>query len=334
MDKLRALQYFVAAAEEASLSGAARRLEVSVTAVAKLVTALERSLGTRLFERTAQGLALTATGESYLDTCRPLLAELAEADESVAASTARLRGTIVVGVQHVLAYHCLLPVLPAFHARYPEIRLDVREFSRVNEEQVRGVDVFLVLGWPEAADLVQRRIGQARLLVCASPAYWAAHEMPRRPKDLQDHDCLLIRGFGGVLLDLWTFRRANEEESVTVRGWLVASNVHRDLVVEAALAGEGVARITDITDRGLVESGRLVPALTDWELTFVPPVTVMYQPSCRRIPRVRAFIDFVAGVFRELERNRHQRIVASNRPSWLGSRYGQASAVGGRRRAR
>jgi DNA-binding transcriptional LysR family regulator len=333
MDKLRALQYFVAAAEEASLSGAARRLEVSVTAVAKLVTALERHLGTRLFERTAQGLALTASGESYLETCRPLLDELAEADEVAAASAARLRGTIVVGTQHVLAYHCLLPALPAFHARYPEIRLDVREFSRVSEEQLRGVDVFLVLGWPEAGDLVQRRLGQARLLVCGSPAYWAAHGMPHRPKDLERHDCLLIRGFGGVVLDLWAFRRGDEEESVTVRGWLVASNVHRDLVVEAALAGEGVARITDITDRGLVESGRLVPALTDWETTFVPPVTVMYPPSCRRIPRVRAFIDFVAGVFRELERSRDRRIVASSRPSWLKSHSGQASAIE-RRRAR
>lgn len=331
MGKLRALQYFVAAAEEASLSGAARRLEVSVTAVAKLVTALERNLGTRLFERTSQGLALTATGETYLATCRPLLAELAEADEVAAASTVRLRGTVVVGAQSVLAAHCLRPALPAFHARYPEIRLDLREFSRTSDEQMRGVDVFLVLGWPEAGELVQRRLGQARLVVCASPAYWAAHEMPRRPKDLERHDCLLIRGFRHVVMDLWPFRRGEEEESVVVSGWLVASNVHRDLVIEAALAGEGVARVTDITDRGLVESGRLVPALTDWESTFVPPVTVMYPPSCRRIPRVRAFIEFITGVFRELERSRDRHIVASSRPNWLKSGHGQASATERRR---
>jgi len=187
MDKLRALQYFVAAAQEASLSGAARRLEVSVTAVAKLVTALERHLGARLFERTAQGLALTASGESYLETCRPLLDELAEADEVAAASAARLRGTIVVGTQHVLAYHCLLPSLPAFHARHPDIRLDVRDFNRLTDEQVRAADVFLVLGWLAEGDLVQRRIGQARFFVCAAPAYWAAHGLPRRPKDLAQH---------------------------------------------------------------------------------------------------------------------------------------------------
>jgi hypothetical protein len=74
-----------------------------------------------------------------------------------------------------------------------------------------------------------------------------------------------------------------------------------------------------------------VPALTDWESTFVPPVTLMYRPSCRRIPRARVFIDFVAGVFRDLDRMRDQRIVASSRPDWLKPRYGQASAVERRR---
>lgn len=333
MDKLRALQYFVAAAEEESLSGAARRLEVSVTAVAKLVTALERTLGTQLFERTAQGLALTASGESYLETCRPLLDELAEADEVVAASTARLRGTIVVGTQHVLAYHCLLPALPAFHARHPEIRLDVRDFHRFTDEQVRAADVFLVLGWVAAGDLVQRQIGQARTFVCASPAYWAVHGLPQRPTDLAQHTCLLIRSIQGTVMDLWQFKRGEEEESVTVNGWLVASNTHRDLVVEAALAGEGVVRIPDIANRGLFESGRLVPALTDWESKFVPPVMLMYRPSCRRIPRVRAFMDFVADVFRELERSRGRRIVATSRPDWIKPGYGQASRTTARRRA-
>jgi LysR family transcriptional regulator, regulator for bpeEF and oprC len=333
MDKLRALQYFIAAADEQSLSGAARRFQVSVTAVAKLVTALERDLGARLFERTAHGLTLTANGASYLEACQPALAELAEADEIVAASTARLRGTVVVGVQHVLAYHCLLPALPGFHARYPEIRIDVRDFTRVTDEQVRGVDVFLLLGWPEAGDLVHRRIGQARLFVCAAPAYWAAHGVPQRPKDLERHTCLLFRSREGTVMDLWSFKRGEEEESVTVSGWLVTSNMHRDLVVEAALAGEGVVRILKFANRGHVQAGRLVPALADWESTFVPPVTLMYRPSCRRIPRVRLFMDFVAGVFRELERGRDRRIIASGRPTWLDRGYGQASAVGGRGRS-
>jgi LysR family transcriptional regulator, regulator for bpeEF and oprC len=192
----------------------------------------------------------------------------------------------------------------------------------------QGADVFVALGWPAATELVQRRIGHARLFVCAAPAYWAAHGMPRRPKDLERHNCLLIRTVEGTVMDLWSFRHGEEEESVTVSGWLVASNNNRDLVIEAALAGEGVARTIDLANRAHVQSGRLVPALVGWESTFVPPVTLMYRPSGRRVPRVRVFVDFMTGVFRELERQRGQPVVSSGRPAWAGPRYGGASRFG------
>ena len=133
---------------------ARRQLNVSVPAIAKLINGLERRLGVRLFERTAQGLALTANGESYLETCQPLLAELDAADELVSASTSWSSGTVAVGAQHVLAYHCLIPPLARFHALYPDIRVDLHDFNRPTEEQMRGVDVFLVLGWPRVGDLL------------------------------------------------------------------------------------------------------------------------------------------------------------------------------------
>ena len=228
MDKLRALEYFVAAAEARSLSGAARQLNVSVPAIAKLINGLERRLGVRLFERTAQGLALTANGESYLETCQPLLAELDAADELVSASTSRPSGTVAVGAQHVLAYHCLIPALARFHALYPDIRVDLHDFNRPTEEQMRGVDVFLVLGWPRVGDLVHRQIGSARFVVCATPEYWAMHGKPQRPQDLARHNCLLTRSVDGIVMDLWSFRRGEQAESVTVTGWLVTSNPHRD----------------------------------------------------------------------------------------------------------
>ena len=97
MDKLRALQYFIAAAEAGSLSGAARRLEVSVPAVGKMITALERDIGTTLVERTSRGLVVTADGRSYLDACRPLLEQLEAADAAVSKSGSKPRGTLVVG---------------------------------------------------------------------------------------------------------------------------------------------------------------------------------------------------------------------------------------------
>jgi molybdenum-dependent DNA-binding transcriptional regulator ModE len=116
MDRLRAAQYFIAAAEEKSLSGAARRFEVSVGAVAKLVSALEKSLGTRLVDRTAKGLTLTAAGATYLEACGAAIAQLKDADEQVRSSLGRTPGTVVVGVQNVVARAFLAPALARFRA--------------------------------------------------------------------------------------------------------------------------------------------------------------------------------------------------------------------------
>lgn len=336
MDRLRALRYFIAAAECGSFSGAARDLDVSVAAVSKLVTVLERELGVRLFERHTYGLALTASGASYLESCQPALAMLADADEQVSAgSTSRLRGTVVAGVQPVIAQECLTAALPRFNAMYPDIQLDLRYFMRVTEEQTRGVDVFIVLGWPQVGDLVQRHIGASSFVVCAAPSYWAARGMPRHPRDLEKHNCLTIRGNLGTLMDLWQFKRGNEEISVAARGWLVADNAHRDAMLAVAIAGGGVVRLLDWQMRHgqSLASGALVPALTDWELTTeVPPVNLLYPASVRRIPRVRAFIDFVTQLFRDIERQREIRAPATGQPRWLATRHHRASATLAQRR--
>ena len=330
MDKLRSLHYFIASAEASSFSGAARRLGVSVAAVAKLVTALERSLGVRLFERHAHGLALTTGGSAYLEGCRPALAQLVEADEQAsAAASTRARGTLVVGVQPVIAHECLTPALPRFNTLYPEIQLDIRMFTSVTDEQTRGVDVMLMLGWPQVGDLVHRHIGATSFVVCAAPSYWAAHGKPQHPRELEQHNCLCIRGSSGTLMDLWHFRRGDERVSVAARGWLLTDNVHRDTVVAVAAAGGGVVRIVDWSRRPghEIARGALVPVLTDWELTDVPPVNLLYSPSVRRVPRVRLFIDFVTQLFRDIEQQREHRLPATSAPQWLKTRHPRASAT-------
>ena len=327
MDKLRALEYFIAAAHEKSFSGAARRLEVSVAAVAKMVAALEKTLGVQLFERSSHGLTLTAAGGSYLDACLPALEQLTAADEQTRASVALSPGTLVIGVQHVIADGRLTRALPRFHARYPEITLDIREFQRVTEEETAGIDVFLVMGWPNLPNLVQRRIAAGGFVVLASPDYWARHGTPQRPRDLERHNCLTIRALDGTVMDLWKFRRGGEEEAVTARGWLLTSNAHRDMVISHALAGEGVVRALDWTNLHDIASGALVRALGDWESPEAPPVNLLYRASVRRLPRVRLFIDFATELFHDLDTLRGQPLAASGQPDWLGRHYGRSSAM-------
>lgn len=331
MDKLRALEYFVAAAQAQSLAGAARRFEVSTSAVAKMITGLERSLGARLFERTVHGLTLTATGQGYLDTCGPLLEQIAIADEAVRTATKRVSGDIAVGVQPMLARHCLAPELPRFNALYPDVRLDIRDFSDWSDADAHGVDVFLALGWPPTTDLIMRKVGVAGYRVCASAGYWKDFGIPEHPRDLAKHRCIVIRSVAGAPMDQWTFQRGDEREQVSVRGWLVASSAHRDAAVEVVEAGGGVARVMDLFNRDRWRDRSLVPVLTDWELTEAPPINLMYRSSVRRVPRIRAFMDFVATVFSELEAQSDRRLTATVQPDWLRSHYRRAPVARGRR---
>lgn len=331
MDKLRALQYFVACAQERSFSGAARRLDVSIPAVARLVTALERSLGVALFDRAAQGLTLTADGSAYLEACQPILAQVAAADETVSVAATRPRGTLVVGAPPFLSQHCLLPALPGFHARYPDIQLDIRTVDRVTAPEAKLAEVLILYGWPPASRLVHRRIARTRLLICASPAYWAAHGVPKRPKDLERHACLCFRDQEGTILDFWEYERGGEKESASVSPWLVSS--HRDVLLDAAIAGAGVARFTDLSVPSQLRSGQLVPVLLDWETKQSPPVNLLYRASQRRTPRVRLFVDFATALFRQLEAECEPGSgLPAERPVWYQRRHGRASASSRRRK--
>lgn len=327
MDKLRSLQYFVVSAEEGSFSAAARRLSVSAAAVSKLVTALETQLKVTLFERGSRGLMLTAHGATYLNACRPALAQLVQADELLSTTTQELRGTVVVGVQHIVAMKYLVPALPGFLQRYPDIQLDLRDFTHASDEQTRGVDVCLRLGWVEAQDMVVRHPPTGRFLVCAAPAYWAAHGVPQRPHDLESHNCLLFRNVNETAMDLWEFVRGDEVESVVVRGQVVLGNAHTYAARMLALAGVGVTRTQDLDQDGLIAQGALVPVLTDWASKDRPPVTLLYRPSGRRVPRVRCFIDFVLELFRGLEAQRDEPVGPSPRPHWMRRSYDRASVA-------
>ncbi|RYZ01955.1 MAG: LysR family transcriptional regulator [Comamonadaceae bacterium] len=285
VDKLRALEYFIATAQTRSFSAAARELDVSVPAIARLVSALEASLGVNLFERTPQGMNLTADGAAYLEMCRPILRQLSTADEALRGAASRPKGTLVVGSPTILSQHCILPWLPEFHQLYPDIQIDMRTVDRPNALDANVAEIQVLYGWPEHPGLIHRRLACTRSLICASPAYWATHGLPARIQDLASHQCLLFRDQEGTVIDFWEHERNGQKESVSVSGWLVST--HRDDILDAVVQGQGVGRFTDLSIREQLRSGALVPVLLDWESRHSPPINLMYRSSQRRLPRVR-----------------------------------------------
>lgn len=328
MDKLRALEYFVAAAHARSFSKAARALEVTVPAMTRMVGELERRLGVRLLDRSNRGLGLTADGARYLDTCRPLLQQLARADEELAGTAARPLGTLVVGSPSYLSEHCLAPALHEFHSLHPEIELDLRTIDRADLPSGGVAEVLVLFGWPDSRDWVQRRIAQTRMLVCAAPEYWRRNGLPQSPRELEGHTCLVYRDAEGTALDLWTYERNGVRETAAVKGWLVSN--HRDDIVRAVLDGAGIARFSDLTVQEHLRTGRLVPALADWESKESPPVNLLFRPAHRRLPRVQLFAEFAAELFARLERERQPRPASrypAERPAWYRRRRTRASAA-------
>ncbi|OWW19341.1 LysR family transcriptional regulator [Noviherbaspirillum denitrificans] len=319
MDKFRAAEYFVVAAREGSLSAAARQLEVSVAAVSKLIAHLEKELGTRLFERKARGLVLTSQGIDYLAACEQALGNLSEAEQTLKLHASSLDGTLTIGLPSQIAQHWILPALPIFHRRYPGLALNLRTINRVAEAAGQAIDLFVLMGWHDEPNLVRQLLGANRMMVCASPAYWADHVVPSRPEELAAHTCHLFRNPMGTVLDLWEFERGDERVSVTLSGWL--SSDHRDTILAAALAGHGVVRLSELTTQPFLRSGQLVPVLTDWKVIGTPPVQLFYPFSHRNTPRVKAFIDFLVDLFPGEKQQPQQ-------PQWWGQRRTRAS--GGR----
>jgi DNA-binding transcriptional LysR family regulator len=321
MDKLRAIEYLIAAAEARSFSAAARRLGVSQPAVQKLVSALETQLGVVMFERRTSGLTITGDGAAYVDRCRHVLEELRQADDNLAACEQH-RGLVVVGTSSVLAHDCLGPELPDFHRRYPGIELDFRSVQRLHDPAAEGVDVYVLHGWQEQPDLIRVPIGPSRYCVAASPAYWAAHGQPQRPRDLVGHPALLYHS-GRTVLDCWCFQRGDEEESVTMQRRL--STAHRELLVQAALAGCGVARL--IVPPQLRQG--LVAVLADWTALEAPPLQVLFRAQHRSTARVRCFVEFAARALRRQLGEGQPAPMPSRRPDWW-DRRGRSSSTGTR----
>ncbi|MDE1173987.1 MAG: LysR family transcriptional regulator [Parvibaculaceae bacterium] len=272
-----------------SFSAAARRLDLTPSAISRIVGRMERRLGVRLLLRTTRALALTPEGEAYHRACQRILADMAEAEQAVTeAASPRGRLRISCSIPYGSLY--VVPLIPAFLALYPDILLDVSLTDSVVDLIEERADVAIRVGPLPDSALMARRLGQSGRVIVASPAYLARHGAPQAPEDLRHHNCL---GFNfRRQRDGWPFRRGEEAFELPVRGNVEANN--GETVRRLAVAGLGIARLGAFHVHDDIEAGRLVPLLEPFNGGDSEPVHIVFIGGTAMPARVRLFIDFLA----------------------------------------
>ncbi|MCX7165146.1 MAG: LysR family transcriptional regulator [Rhodocyclales bacterium] len=285
---------FVRAVETGGFSAAARDIGLTPSALSKLVTRLEDRLGARLLQRTTRRLQLTAEGEAFYARARPILSAMDEAEAEVTQAGASPRGLLRLHCGSAFGMHQLAPAIPRFQALHPEVEMDITISDQPLGAMEEGVDLAIRIGPLDESSLVARRICNLQRVICAAPGYLQRRGTPRTPDDLQQHNCLWITSLPA--LRRWPFDTDDGIRVVHVGGNVAANNA--ETVLQLAVAGVGITRLTDVIVGDAIRSGKLVPILTDWHHVEPVPLFATYPSGRNLSPKVRAMVDFLVAEFR------------------------------------
>ena len=294
MDGLAAMQVFVRVVETGGLSAAGRALGLAPSSVSRRVRELEDMLGVSLLQRTTRKLSLTEAGETYYERSRDIVQAVEEANLAVTEKRAAPSGVLRVTVPASVSRLHIAPAVAAFHAQYRAVTVAMTVTDRVVDMFDEGVDAAIRVGRLDDSSLVARKLGEARRLVCAGPSYLKRAGLPERPDDLLAHACLTFRNHPGT--NLWRFSKGKWATEVRATGPFFADE--GQTLVAAACAGLGLILVPEWLVGGEISRGRLVEVLADYAPDpAVTPLYAIYPPGPYTAPKVRAFVDFLAGRF-------------------------------------
>lgn len=299
MEWVSTLKLFVSVVHSGSLSAAGRNLGYSPASVSRHMTALEAQLGARLLSRSSRKLALTEAGESYFRQVEQILQHLAEANDSVAQMQAAPRGVLRVHSRMLIGEHFVVPALPSFLARYPEITVDLAMSNSVVALVEQNFDVDIRIGKLVDSSLIARKLTSSARIVCAAPNYLASQEPILRPDDLAGHSCLTYRVNLGQTV--WRFRNDDDQVlEVPVDGKFRTDNGQS--LLRMIKAGLGIGLMPDWSIRDELASGELVRLFPEHQVShieFENGVYAVYQKTRQATTKVKLFVDHLALAFRE-----------------------------------
>jgi DNA-binding transcriptional LysR family regulator len=291
LDDLQAMAVFARVVDARSFTAAARTLETTTSSVSKRVARLEERLGVRLIERTTRAFAPTEAGLAFHEHCARILRDVDEAELAVTRLGGAPRGTLRVSALGALGEAHLGPLLAAFTAEYPDLRLEVDLNDRLVNLVEEGYDVALrgmELGAAPESSLIARKLATVHSVICGAPSYLARRGVPTRLEDLADHDCLHYS-----MLPIhreWSFKTPDGVRAIPVTARLQINSAAA--LRGAAIAGSGLVRTSRLTVREAIEKGTLVPVLEDYASVDFGLFAV-YPAGKHGLPKVKAFVDFL-----------------------------------------
>jgi DNA-binding transcriptional LysR family regulator len=292
-DQLAAMRAFARVVEAGNFTRAASSLGMPKPTVTKLIQTLEAHLRTKLLNRTTRRVIVTSDGAAYYERAIRLLADLDELDGSMSLSQANPKGRLRIDVSAGLAVLVIIPALPDFHARYPDIQIDLGCSDRPVDLVGENVDCVIRAGQIANQSLVARRVGEMNFITCAAPSYLDRHGEPRHPKEIETTH-YGVGYFGTGRLHPFDFALNGETHEVTPR-YVIAVN-EGVAYIAAGLAGLGILQAPQFMVADHLKSGALRPVLADWTSEPVP-LHVVYPPNRHLSNKVRVFVDWIADLF-------------------------------------
>jgi len=289
MDRIDAMQAFVAVADLQGFAPAARKLKLSPSAITRLVAALEERLGARLLQRTTRSVTLTDAGARYLERARRILADVEEAERAAESERTRPSGRLVVSAPVGFGRLHVSPVMTAYLKRYPDVAGELRLQDRMVSLVEDGVDLAVRIGELADSSLVARHVGEMRRLVVASPAYLRARGEPKNPAALASHDTIQFGSTTGSVD--WRFVESGGNE-VSIDYTPRFSTNSSDAALQYAEAGGGLTRLMAYQAAASLKAGKVKIVLAKFEPPALP-IHIVYPTSRLLSAKVRAFIDLV-----------------------------------------